>query len=103
MTRGSAVLDVKEPAPSGPAPCGAGLEGSRGGARATGSMGMVSGRAGGRLARGIFRRLNLVSHKAAKGLLPGRLRTPSGRPAPCPDTRDASRSASLVGRGWATI
>ena len=64
---------------------------------------MVSGRAGGRLARGIFRRFDLDPHKAAKGLLPGRLRAPSGRPAPCPDTRDASRSASLVGRGWAMI
>ena len=102
------LCDVKEPAPwsqhlqarSRVAPS---LEGSRGGARATGSMGMVSERAGGRLARGIFRRFDLDPHKAAKGLLPGRLRTPTGRPAPCPDTRDASRSASLVGRGWAMI
>ena len=100
----SSVLDVKEPAPSGPAPCGARLEGSRGGARGIRLDGYgLSGRAGGRLARGIFRRFDLDPHKAAKGLLPGRLRMPSGRPAPCPDTRDASRSASLAGRGWAMI
>ena len=83
---------------------GAGLEGSRGGARGIRlDVYGLSGRAGGRLARGIFRRFDLDPHKAAKGLLPGRLRAPSGRPAPCPDTCDASRSASLVGRGWAMI